>query len=82
MPDDFRVSFLQGAAQPAVVFGSKAVGEPPLMLAISVFRAISDAIASLADHRVLPALDAPATPERSCVPSARSSGARRPVLAI
>jgi xanthine dehydrogenase large subunit len=43
---------------------SKAVGEPPLMLAISVFRAISDAIASIADYRVLPRLDAPATPER------------------
>jgi xanthine dehydrogenase large subunit len=40
------------------------VGEPPLMLAISVFRAISDAIASIADYRVLPRLDAPATPER------------------
>ena len=34
------------------------------MLAISVFRALSDAIASIADHRHLPALDAPATPER------------------
>ena len=43
---------------------SKAVGEPPLMLAISVFRAISDAIASIANYRVLPRLDAPATPER------------------
>ena len=46
------------------IFRSKAVGEPPLMLAISVFSAISDAIASLADYRLLPALDAPATPER------------------
>ena len=43
---------------------SKAVGEPPLMLAISVFHAISDAVASVADHRVCPRLDAPATPER------------------
>ena len=46
------------------IFRSKAVGEPPLMLAISVFSALSDAIASLADYRLLPALDAPATPER------------------
>jgi xanthine dehydrogenase large subunit len=46
------------------VFRSKAVGEPPLMLAISVFRALSDAVASLADYRLLPTLDAPATPER------------------
>jgi xanthine dehydrogenase large subunit len=34
------------------------------MLAISVFRALSDAVASLAGYRILPALDAPATPER------------------
>ncbi len=46
------------------VYRSKAVGEPPLMLAISVWLAIRDAIASLADHRVTPQLDAPATPER------------------
>jgi xanthine dehydrogenase large subunit len=43
---------------------SKAVGEPPLMLAISVWLAIRDAIASLADYRIAPTLDAPATPER------------------
>ena len=46
------------------MFRSKAVGEPPLMLAISVWLAIRDAIASLAGHRVAPQLDAPATPER------------------
>jgi xanthine dehydrogenase large subunit len=46
------------------VHRSKAVGEPPLMLAISVFHAISDAISSLDDYRVVPELDAPATPER------------------
>ncbi len=43
---------------------SKAVGEPPLMLAISVLHALSDAVASIADHRVCPRLDPPATPER------------------
>ncbi|HET6469864.1 MAG TPA: xanthine dehydrogenase molybdopterin binding subunit [Geminicoccaceae bacterium] len=43
---------------------SKAVGEPPLMLAISVLHAISDAVASVADHKLCPRLDAPATPER------------------
>ena len=48
----------------ATVFRSKAIGEPPLMLAISVWLAIRDAIASLADHRLAPGLDAPATPER------------------
>jgi xanthine dehydrogenase accessory factor len=40
------------------------VGEPPLMLAISVLSALTDAVASVADHKVFPDLDAPATPER------------------
>ncbi len=43
---------------------SKAVGEPPFMLAISVLEALSMAVASVADYRVCPRLDAPATPER------------------
>jgi xanthine dehydrogenase large subunit len=46
------------------VHRSKAAGEPPFMLAMSVFHALSDAVASVADHRVCPRLDAPATPER------------------
>jgi xanthine dehydrogenase large subunit len=47
-----------------VVYRSKAVGEPPLMLAISVFHAIKDAIASVCEYQMSPHLDAPATPER------------------
>ncbi len=46
------------------VHRSKAVGEPPLMLGMSVLHALSDAVASVADHRICPRLDAPATPER------------------
>jgi len=46
------------------VFHSKAVGEPPFMLGISVWCAIKDAVASLAGYRVHPQIDAPATPER------------------
>jgi len=42
---------------------SKAVGEPPLMLGLSVFHAIRDAIASVSDYRIVPLLHAPATPE-------------------
>ena len=44
--------------------GPRAVGEPPLMLGIAAFLAISDAIASVGEARCYPALDAPATPER------------------
>ncbi|WP_375565484.1 xanthine dehydrogenase molybdopterin binding subunit [Oceaniradius stylonematis] len=43
---------------------SKAVGEPPFMLGISVFEALSHAVASIADYQTCPRLDAPATPER------------------
>jgi xanthine dehydrogenase large subunit len=62
MPDDFRVAFLERASEPGVVFGSKAVGEPPLMLAISVREAIRDAIASYGAGAV--EIDSPCTPER------------------
>jgi xanthine dehydrogenase large subunit len=63
MPEIFNVAFLERAAEPGVVFGSKAVGEPPLMLAFSVREAIRDAIAAFGDGGVV-ALDSPATPER------------------
>jgi xanthine dehydrogenase large subunit len=46
------------------VHRSKAVGEPPLMLANSVFCAIGQAVSSVSGHRFAPRLDAPATPER------------------
>lgn len=63
-PTDFRIALLDRPNREETIHRSKAVGEPPLMLAISVFRAISDAIASLGDYRLMPKLDAPATPER------------------
>ena len=65
VPTDFRVHILDDAPnREPTIFRSKAVGEPPLMLAISVWLALRDAIASLAEHRLCPSLDAPATPER------------------
>jgi len=51
MPEAFRVNFLKGAAESGVAFGSKAAGESPLMLVISVREAILE-------------LDSPCTPER------------------
>ena len=63
LPADFRVSFLENATQRGVIFGSKAVGEPPLMLAISVREALRDAIAAFGTGGVVE-LDSPATPER------------------
>jgi xanthine dehydrogenase large subunit len=65
VPPVFNARILADAPnREATVYRSKAVGEPPLMLAISVWLAIRDAIASLADHRRAARLDAPATPER------------------
>jgi len=46
MPPEFHVDFLTRAAEPGVVCGSKAVGEPPLMMALSVREAIRDVVAS------------------------------------
>jgi len=62
-PDAFNVTFLSGAAQPNVIHGSKAVGEPPLMLAISVREAIRDAVAAFGNAGGQVPLPSPATPE-------------------
>ncbi len=65
MPLDLRVKLVENRRNPEdTVFHSKAVGEPPFMLGISVWCAIKDAVASLADYRAQPQIDAPATPER------------------
>ncbi len=64
IPPLFHVKLVQ--ARPNVedtIYRSKAVGEPPLMLALSVYHAIRDAVASVAHYRAAPQLDAPATPE-------------------
>jgi xanthine dehydrogenase molybdopterin binding subunit len=62
-PQIFNVNFLKNAAQNSVVFGSKAVGEPPLMLAISVREAIRDAVAAFGEPRGEAPLASPATCE-------------------
>ena len=63
VPADFRVNLFASPGNPAnTIYRSKAVGEPPLMLPLSVFSAITDAIASLKPGR-MPQLQAPATPE-------------------
>jgi len=64
-PKVFNVRLAEWSENAEPTIGrSKAVGEPPFMLAISVFEAISMAVASVADYTVCPRLDAPATPER------------------
>ena len=65
LPVDFRVRILESKAnQEDTIYRSKAVGEPPLMLGISVYHAIRDAVASVGNaNDILPMLQAPATPE-------------------
>lgn len=62
-PPVMNVEFFDNENIEDNVYQSKAVGEPPLPTAISVFLAIRDAIASVAEPGVMPALVAPATPE-------------------
>ena len=63
VPAEFNVHLHDGINREEAIYGSKAVGEPPLMLATSVHSAIFDAIAGLAPADIQIPLDAPATPE-------------------
>jgi xanthine dehydrogenase large subunit len=65
-PAQSRVALLESTPNAeATIYHSKAVGEPPLMLGISVFHAIRDAIASCGAAQASVPLSAPATPEAS-----------------
>lgn len=63
IPVDFRVSLLKDNPNPRAVRLSKAVGEPPLMLSLSVWLAIKDAISAVRNHTIEPDLPVPATNE-------------------
>ena len=64
IPEHFKVALWHQPNREDNVFGSKAVGEPPLMLAISVFEALRAAVAATAPDGYLPVrLEAPATAE-------------------
>ncbi|MDC0603058.1 xanthine dehydrogenase molybdopterin binding subunit [Aliiglaciecola sp.] len=73
-PKIFNVDLYPHANPEDSIYHSKAVGEPPLMLAMSVWCAIKDAISSLHNYRLDPELVCPATPEnilRACQLSAK-----------
>ena len=63
IPRDFRVALLEGFPNPAAVAGSKAVAEPPFMLALSAWLAIKDAVSAVDGHVREPAFRIPATNE-------------------
>ncbi len=62
VPADFRVALFPNTNREETIYRSKAVGEPPIMLANSVFCALADAVHALDPSRPVP-LNAPATPE-------------------
>ncbi len=72
-PQVFNVALWDGRNREDTIYRSKAVGEPPLMLGISVLLALSDACAACGPH--YPALDAPATAEHVLRAVARARGA-------
>jgi xanthine dehydrogenase large subunit len=63
LPEVFNVDLLPRATESGVVYGSKAVGEPPLMLAISAREALREAVAAFGERKGVVELASPATPE-------------------
>ena len=64
VPEHFNVSLFDNQNLKPTPFNSKATGEPPLMLGLSAFFALKDAVAASAGHKAVVHMDAPATPER------------------
>ncbi len=65
MAEKFNVAiYASGRNVEDSIYRSKAVGEPPLMLGLSVFHALKDAVAAVSEDGIVPRFDAPATPER------------------
>ncbi|CAL9615171.1 Putative xanthine dehydrogenase molybdenum-binding subunit XdhA [Streptomyces sp. enrichment culture] len=79
MPEEFHVTLLENATEEGAVYGSKAVGEPPLMLAFSVREALRQAVAAFGPAGVSVELASPATPEAVywSIEAARRGGAQR-----
>ncbi|MGW7197937.1 xanthine dehydrogenase molybdopterin binding subunit [Streptomyces chryseus] len=79
MPEEFNVTLLENATEEGSVYGSKAVGEPPLMLAFSVREALRQAAAAFGPGGVSVELASPATPEAVywAIEEARSGAANR-----
>jgi xanthine dehydrogenase molybdopterin binding subunit len=71
VPADFRVALLEGHPNPNAIHGSKAVAEPPFMLALSAWLAIKDAVSAVGGHRTEPDFQIPATNEVIALSAAR-----------
>jgi xanthine dehydrogenase large subunit len=82
MPERFNVALLPNATEEGAVYGSKAVGEPPLMLAFSVREALRQAAAAFGPDGVSVELASPATPEEVfwAIERARTQSGSNPEL--
>ncbi|MFF4098856.1 xanthine dehydrogenase molybdopterin binding subunit [Streptomyces sp. NPDC001903] len=78
MPEEFNVRLLENATEEGAVYGSKAVGEPPLMLAFSVREALRQAVGEFGPCGISVELASPATPEAVywAIEAAREAGVR------
>lgn len=77
VPPVFNVRLAEWSVNKEPTIGrSKAVGEPPFMLAMSVVEALGMAVASVADYAIAPQLDTPVTPERVLMGVERMKGVR------
>ncbi|MCP3753529.1 xanthine dehydrogenase molybdopterin binding subunit [Streptomyces sp. TBY4] len=79
MPEEFNVRLMENATEEGAVYGSKAVGEPPLMLAFSVREALRQAAAEFGPAGISVELASPATPEAVywAIEGVREGGAPR-----
>jgi xanthine dehydrogenase large subunit len=80
MPEEFHVHLYEKATEPGAVYGSKAVGEPPLMLAFSVREALRQAAGAFGPEGHDVELASPATPEAVfwAIEGARSAASDQP----
>ena len=77
VPEHFNVSLFANQNHKPTPFRSKATGEPPLMLALSSFFALRDAVGASVNHQGVVSLDAPATPERILLACERAKATAR-----
>jgi xanthine dehydrogenase molybdopterin binding subunit len=82
IPKDFRVQLLQNVPSPNTIRKSKAVAEPPFMLALSTWLAIKDAISAVANHEIEPEFSLPATNEVIVLAAEKLKRARRVAVGV
>ncbi len=75
VPEHLKITLFDNHNLKPTPFQSKAVGEPPLMLALSSYFALRDAVSASADHKTVVHMNAPATPERSLLACEKAKAA-------